>query len=215
MWLLVAVFMSLAARSGVAAERVAPPPHQVKGSWDFASLPAEVRDRMHRTAGEVPAFPNEEPKLLDLKNWPKYRVFEGRKCQLEVHRADVLPRGRPPRPEYTTQIWASYECKPWLWRKAESLGPSYYWTSDGQLLERAYSRTGRRGTAVRIYQIDRAGRFVGYLDRIHGTEEYFDADGSLIAGEYGRVSLWMGERVSHVEYAARRRRLFRDVRWRY
>ena len=50
---------------------------------------------------------------------------------------------------------------------------------------------------------------------IHGTEEYFDADGSLIAGEYGRVSLWMGERVSHVEYAARRRRLFRDVRWRY
>jgi hypothetical protein len=195
--------------------------------WDSASIPPEVRSRMHFNARQVPTFPEEDPRLLDLKNWPKIRKFGGRHCELKVTTAYIDGKEPPPRPGFDREVSAYYLCKPrWWWDKVEMLGPHYSWTSYGQLLERGYSRS--RGGWL-IYQVDRAGRLFGFEDWVHGIYEYFDADGTLIAGEYGGsslgkslrewerglVSLWMGERMSHAEFVARRAKLFRDVSWRY
>jgi len=105
-------------------------------------------------------------------------------------------------------------------------GPFYSWTSDGQLLERSYTRS--KADAV-IYQVDRFGRLAGFMDRKHGITEYFDADGVLIAGEYrpvnldwraegyrgGTVSVWLGQRVTHEDFVKKRSALVRDMASRY
>ncbi len=105
-------------------------------------------------------------------------------------------------------------------------GPHYTWTSAGQLLERGYIR-GRLDYVV--YQVDRAGRLVAYEDTKHGSTEYFDPDGVLIAGEYapvnldwrsegyrgGTVSVWLGERVSHDEFVRKLRKRNQETAWRY
>jgi hypothetical protein len=106
------------------------------------------------------------------------------------------------------------------------LGPSYTWTADGQLLYRGYRRSQKD---VVVYQLDRAGRLVMFEDRKHGSYEYFDADGVLIAGEYsgvgldpvldgkrpGIISVWLGDRISHNEFIRRLKGLNRDMASRY
>lgn len=166
------------------------------------------------TAREVPGFPEDDPKLMDLKYWPEKRRIGGWDCELQVKRR--------------RDTSAYYLCHPgwWPWGKPEMRGPHYTWASDGRLLERAYTRSRQD---VIVYQIDRSGRLAGFQDRKLGTTEYFDADGVLIAGEYqpvnldwrsdgyrgGTVSVWLGNRVTHEEFVKRRAVLFRDMASRY
>jgi hypothetical protein len=172
------------------------------------------------SAREVPGFLDSDPKLLQLKNWPKRRRIDGRECELHVTNACLYG------PRSVMLTMACYVCQPrWWWGKSQSLGPSYTWTPEGYVLERTSSFPGDR----LLYQLDRAGRLAGFEDWKHGTTEYFDADGVLIAGEYaqvgldksmkeyqrGLVSTWLGDRVTHEEFVKRRAKLFRDMAWRY
>ena len=212
---------------GVMGAGASPSVSDGSNPWDPASAPVHVKSRMHQTTTQIPAFPEEDPRLVDLKNWPKTRTCKGRLCQLKVITAYIDGKEPPPRPGFDRQISAYYLCKPrWWWGKVEMLGPAYTWTSYGQLLERGFRFSGHDWL---VYQVDRAGRLFGFEDWKHGTMEYFDVDGALIAGEYGgasfeksmreyergRMSFWKGERVTHPEFVRRRVKLFREVRWRY
>jgi len=199
-----------------------------RGAWTNAVVPIELRTRVHMSAREVPAFPDEDPKLMDLRNWPKKREVQGRLCELVVSKVYNDARQPPPRPELNQTTSASYTCRYrwWPWGRPQMRGPHYTWTSAGQLLERGYIR-GRLDYVV--YQVDRAGRLVAYEDTKHGSTEYFDPDGVLIAGEYapvnldwrsegyrgGTVSVWLGERVSHDEFVRKLRKRNQETAWRY
>jgi len=188
-----------------------------RGSWNKAAVPIELRGRVHTSVREVPRFPEDDPKLAQLKNWPKKRQIGDWDCELEV--TNMCAYGRSTR--LTTS--ARYLChrRWWPWGKPQVRGPVYIWSSDGQLLERA--------TAGLVYETDRAGRLVMFEDRKHGSYEYFDADGVLIAGEYAPVgldklldgerrevvSVWLGDRVSHDEFIRRLRERNRDMESRY
>ena len=170
------------------------------------------------TAREVPGFPEDDPKLRNAKNWPQKRRIDGWDCKLKI--SETVIDGR----HWTN---AYYQCRRpwWPWGKPEMLGPFYSWTSGGQIEVRAYTRSR---TDAQTYQVDRAGRLVGFLDRKNGVSEYFDADGVLIGGEYepvhldwraqgyrgGTVSVWLGERISHDEFLRRRKDLLNSV-WGY
>ena len=170
------------------------------------------------TARDVPGFPENDPKLRNVKNWPKKRRIEGWDCKLKV--SEWIIDGR----HWTD---AAYQCRPrwWPWGTPEMLGPFYSWASDGQVEVRGYARSR---TDALTYQMDRAGRLVGFLDRKNGVAESFDPDGVLIGGEYapvhldwrsqgyrgGTVSVWQGERISHDEFLRRRRDLL-NAAWRY
>ncbi|HZI89701.1 MAG TPA: hypothetical protein VFD83_04540 [Candidatus Polarisedimenticolia bacterium] len=191
-------------------------------------MPVELRDRVHMSARQVPGFPDEDPKLAQLKNWPRRRPIEGMSCELRVENSVYDTPTPAPRTGLTVARSAYYLCRRpwWPWGKPQRRGPHYTWTSGGQLLERAYTRSRND---VLIYQTDRSGRLVGFEDQKHGVTEYFDENGVLIAGEYapialdwraegyrgGTVSVWLGQRVTHVEFVRRRAKLFRDVAWRY
>jgi len=167
------------------------------------------------TARDVPGFPENDPKLMNVKNWPAKRRIEGWDCELKTSRMYV-DTVRPLPPGFNPTSSAYYDCRRWWWPwgKPQMRGPLYSWTSDGRLLERAYNRS--KSDAV-IYQVDRSGRLTVFMDRKQGTTEYFDADGVLIAGEYrpvnldwksegyrgGTVSVWLGDRVSHEEFMRR------------
>jgi hypothetical protein len=218
------LFVVLALASSVGATTVP----DSRGAWTKALVPMELRSRVHASAREVPAFPDEDPRLMSLKNWPKKREIEGWDCELRVGSWTVDTPQPPSRPGLSKQTGASYICRRrwWPWGKSELRGPSYVWTSDGQLLERGYSRSRRDYV---VYKVDRTGRLVGYDDKRNGTEEYFDADGVLIGGEYvpvnldwrsegyrgGTVRVWLGERVSQEEFVRRLGKFCRDVGSRY
>jgi hypothetical protein len=177
---------------------------------------------VHASAREVPGFPNDDPKLMQLKNWPKKREIDGWNCELKVSNACITGA----RSIMVTSAY--YLCHPrwWPWGKAQMRGPHYTWTSAGHLMERAYGTSRKDGV---VYQMDPAGRLAGFQDRKQGVVEYFDADGALIAGEYapvnldwraegyrgGTVSVWLGERVSHDEFIRRLRGMNRKLAWRY
>ena len=186
-----------------------------RGSWTRAAVPVELRGRVHMTAREVPAFPEDDPKLVNVKNWSAKRRIGDWDCELKMG-SSIIDFDRPPkRASYSRTTSAFYVChhRWWPWGKSQLWGPHYTWASDGQLLERGYSY-GRNWV---VYQVDRAGRLVMYEDRKLGTKEYFDADGVLVGGEYrpvnldwraqgykgGTVSVWLGQRVSHDEFFRR------------
>jgi hypothetical protein len=180
------------------------------------------------TARDVPGFPEDDPKLAQVKNWPQKREINGWDCELKVGSAILDFNWPPKRASFSRTTSASYVChrRWWPWGKPEMRGPHYTWASDGQLLERAYTRSRKD---VLVYQIDRSGRLAGFEDWKIGTTEYFDADGVLIAGEYapvnldwrsegyhgGTVSVWLGNRVTHEEFVRGRVVLFRDMASRY
>jgi hypothetical protein len=180
------------------------------------------------TTRDVPGFPENDPKLMNVKNWPKKRRIEGWDCELKVVSAIVDFNRQPKRASFSRTTSAFYVCHHrWLpWRKQEMRGPHFTWASDGQLLERAYTHSRKD---MLVYHVDRSGRLAGFEDRKHGVTEYFDADGVLIAGEYkpvnldwksegyrgGTVSVWLGDRITHNEFLRRRVRLFRDMASRY
>ena len=211
----------------VAASAFATTVPDSRGAWTKAAVPIELRGRVHMSAREVPRFPEDDPKLMHLKGWPAKRRIEGWDCKLDV-RSSYFDGRRPLQVGIKPTSSAHYLCRPrwWPWGKPQARGPWYVWTLDGQLLERAYTRARRD---MVIYQVDRAGRLVGFEDWKHQTTEYFDVDGALIAGEYGTggrdetwaeyrqhlFSVWQGERVTHEEFMRRLSGLLRDMASRY
>jgi hypothetical protein len=192
-----------------------------RGAWTKARVPIELRTRVHTSVSEVPTFPEDDPKLALLKNWPKRRTIEGWSCELQV--TEACNTGSPS----TMVTSAYYLCRPrwWPWGRPQMRGPHFTWTS-GHLLERGFTTSANHRV---VYQVDRAGRLAGFHDKTFGTIEYFDVDGVLIAGEYmpvnldwrsegyrgGTVSVWLGERVSHDEFIRRLRKHNQETAWRY
>ncbi len=199
--------------------------------WTMTDLPKEVRARASLTASQVPPFPHDDPRLMNPRNWPATMNIAGVTCSLTIEAFeydasrivrsldDVKPKER---------IGLSYSAVSGSGpgaRRGPSRGPSYWWTPDGNLVERAWTY----GSVLRgdhcIYQYYSSGDLFAYEDGRHAEvlwlwssherfEEIFARNGTLIACQFASSSwsgperihsYWLGRGIDLDGYSARMR----------
>jgi hypothetical protein len=162
-------------------------------------LPAEVRERVHRTAASLPLFPNNNPELLDPTKWRPAVEDSVTRCRLDLGawgRASVIPirSVRELKPGQT--LLARYRCARRGWTVPRYVGPRYVWNGRGQLEERAYRESDGTRYRERIYQYRPNGLIWAYRDRERNEDEsgpwasfdeYFDPDGTLAGFQIARL----------------------------
>lgn len=155
------------------------------------TIPAGAHAYLHPAASRIPAFPFENPALVDPSSWTAGGKDGKRVCALELRSYDrgvpvSLPslrerkEGRP--------LSMRYLCAERTWRGPRYAGPFYVWNGSGHLVERSYRTTD--GTRFRedLYQYRGNGLVWAYRRRERnedGTgpllivDEYFGPDGRL------------------------------------
>ncbi len=220
-----------------AAAELGQPPQQTPATacseWNLAALPPQVRKMIHLHARDVPAFPNQDLRLLDARNWPATMRIGAETCSLQVQywvhdagaRASSVAEV-PPSAEYCL----FYRTPPEKGRKL-ALGPFYCWipTQSGPwLVEKTWKTRDGGKSALDTYQYYASGDLLSYggthsSDRtlffVHtvrgqSVDENFDRDGCLVAGGYwvdGKLVGYyvLGHPVGYKEFQERKLQLIR------
>ena len=222
-----AVLLLLAAQSTVGAERPAHNTPDVtvsdsvlenpRAHWRISRLPPEVRRRIHLTASRVPAFPHEDPRLMDPRKWPKTMVIGGEKLPLTIWYTDS---------DYWQSARSMDEVKTgsvYTLRYGRGRGPVYSWVGNGALAERSWRRGGNlppehhlylyypSGELLRFeYQSNVYGRQTDPTRPAHSIEEVFARNGALIGfghvtrrggkGKESFIGYWLGEAIDHRKF---------------
>ena len=167
----------------------------------WSTLPDSLRNFVILNRRSVPAYPEDADSLLQVRNWPKTRTFDGQVYSLEfsamqsdqvmLHLTDLgqVPAGWG----YGARYVRHSENDPSI-----SRGPAYYWRNDGTLSERSYTST----SYSRIWEYCSPSVLHHYFfvpednKRQHpGFHEYFGPTGDLIGLNAGRKHYWLGHEV--------------------
>jgi hypothetical protein len=179
----------------------------------WSGLPADVKEVVILISLGVPSYPEDADSMLQVRRWPKTRIFDGKTYTLEFSgsHSDVVKLGATDLAEIPAgwNYGASYvrhieNGKP-PWRR----GPSYYWRSDSTLEERSYvdssgTRTWAYDSTGALYHFD-FGRYDRKLHRSIGADEYFSRTGELIALIAGGKKYWRGQETNADEMFRRLR----------
>lgn len=187
--------------------------------WRLSDLSSTIRDRVHLTAGQVPPFPHEDPKLMDSRKWPGVTVIGGERCSLRVQAGEYdaiwfvrsLDEVKPG--AGYSLFYTSMPNDFWKSRR----GPTYCWRGNGTLLERYWKGGDSTRAVSREYMYYPSGELFRFISRSDGYdlrtesrssfeafEESFARSGTLIGFGYGSgggktkgvsVGYWMGEDV--------------------
>jgi hypothetical protein len=183
-------------------------PRAVDTIW--AGLSPELRLRVHMHVSELPPFPEDPGPLRDIRDWPKTRIFDGDRYEVSYSQTDydvVTQIGSPEDIRPGTDYSASYRPSSNGMRARRgpfSRGPSYVWSSAGQILHQGY-RVKDGSLVVRDY--DPAGR-VGQYSYMRSAPkqpwlscqkprpeigiECFDSTGKLIGFRADDEYYWLG-----------------------
>jgi len=181
-----------------------------RGPVDWSAAPAEYRRLLYMNRNEAPAFPDDADSLLNVRNWPATKFFDGEPHDLKFASGqhDVvdglvccLSSIRPGWNYSTHYVRRSAD----LGSKKNPLptleitgGPSYRWRSDSTLAAREYVTPEKWET----WYYDSSGVLIHYefmlrqsLRRLgESVSVWFSREGTLIAFAVDRDAYWMGRR---------------------
>jgi len=196
-----------------------------KAPWRRDSLPASVRDRVHLTATEVPAYPMEDPRLKKPNGWPDSMTIGGVPCVRRIHAwedddAIALESLKEAEPDNRLMLFYDHAASDWNSSNA-GWGPRYLWNEHGKLIQRIWYEPDSVRLVTHDYTYYRSGSLLGYSWRrerrnqrlssrrpYEFLSEFFDDHGQLIAVGYERmdgrsrdsVYAWMGAVVPYDQF---------------
>ena len=209
-WIFAAVgIVALALALGVAPRLSSAEHHPKKGKTGHLIVETNpeafgpIRDRIHLTTAEVPAFPMDDRLLASPSTWPATMTIGGHEVVRKIFAWDgalgaelTTLKGR----QSGTRLVLSY-------RKADSddeddvtVGPRYSWNAHGQLSERIYYEPNRKRLVTHDYTYYKSGKLLGYSWRTEPRHqglapkayeffsEFFDEDGRLLALGYEKMN---------------------------
>ena len=190
-------------------------------TWDLRDLHPSIRNRVHLTSRKTPAFPFEDPKLVDPHQWPQVMLIKGQPCSL------LISTGESDAMWFVSSLdkvkaGAAYSLYYSATRNRPHLrhGPFYCWTGQGSLVERAWRGGDNLRTEVYDYLYYPSGELHRFEYITEGPEgmqgafelldERFARDGTLIGWKYRSGSIdtvdatyWLGQPVSDHEFQDR------------
>jgi hypothetical protein len=177
-----------------------------------------IRERIHSTAAEVPAFPMDDRLLASPSTWPATMTIGGEKVVRKIFAWDGAVGA-----ELTTLKQRQSNMRLVLSYAKEhsdddddvTWGPRYSWNARGQLSERIYYEPAGKRLVTHDYTYSRDGTLLGYSWRSEARDpehrardseflsEFYDADGQLVAvayekkheGETESLYTWNGETI--------------------
>lgn len=193
-----------------------------------------IRDRLHSTASKVPAFPHNDPRLMEPEHWPEHMTIAGQKLVRHIHAWDgpigsTLHSLRERKSKM--RVVLSY-VRPGTIVNA-GIGPRYAWDPQMHLSERIWYEPDTSRLVTHDYTYYKDGRLLGYSWRSgprkpDGTaeledeylSEFFDRSGKLIAVGYekkigeGTIAayLWNDQPVSFDDFRMKSHVLFAESR---
>jgi hypothetical protein len=224
------VALGLAPRLALAREH-----HSSKAKRGIAETNPEafgpIRDRIHFTAADVPAFPMDDHRFANPSNWPETMVLNGTKVVLKIYAwqgyiGQQLTSLRQRRPGM--RLVLSYSKVDPDDEDDYTWGPRYSWNDHGQITERIYYEPAGKRLVTHDYTYSRDGTLLGYSWRSDARDpehqsrdseylsEFYDADGQLVAVAYEKkqggdtVSLysWNGAIVPFDEFRMKSHQLY-------
>ena len=177
-----------------------------KVRWRRADLDPQLRSRIHLSADEVPRFPEDDPKLMDPRNWPASKKIEGALCSLTVYVMDGTGSTwtRSIADSVTGVVFYLYYTDAdteFRSHETRRLGPFYDWLR-GRLKQRSWTTGRGNHSRVRSYWPYPSGElftFIEYEKKYNAQgheismkwiEEVFARDGTLIGCCVGPVNSW-------------------------
>jgi len=175
--------------------------------WDRASLPPALRERVHFAAGDVPAFPMDDRRLLRPKGWPETMTIGGVACALRIHAwddDDAVAVASLKDVEEDNRVMLFYDTATSRWNAASAgWGPRYLWNEHGKLIQRIWYEPDSSRLLTHDYTYYKDGQLLGYSRRserrrqasapLSGNpyeflSEFFAKDGRLIAVAYEKMN---------------------------
>jgi hypothetical protein len=185
-----------------------------KVRWRRADLAVRLKHGTHLNAAEVPGFPNDDPKLMDPRNWPASMTIEGGLCSLTAYAYDGHQSSWSRSVEdsdatvfslYYTDAGADFHS-----HYVRKRGPYYDWLK-GRLRSRSWHKGRGSRSRVRSYWPYPSGELFTFMEfekkydaqenevSMEWIEEVFARDGTLIGCCSGPVDrsgvcsgYWMG-----------------------
>ena len=182
----------------------------------WSHLPEETRKQLHLHANQVPPYPEDDRGLMNVRLWPKTRVFDGKKYVQELSAwqwgSDVGAR----RVRSLSEIDSGWIYGAHYVRYSQSdkygsrRGPYYEWYPDSALYNRTFYTTS---SSWYSWYFDRQGNLRAYDVSVKGSgcnpgwsgTELFATNGSLVGCEFPRLKkyYWMGVEVESDAYIRR------------
>jgi hypothetical protein len=193
-----------------------------------------IRERIHATAAEVPAFPMDDHLLASPSTWPATMTIGGVKVVRKIFAWD----GAIGAELATLKQRQSGTRLVLFYAKANSddgddvtWGPRYSWNARGQLSERIYYEPAGKRLVTHDYTYSRDGALLGYSWRSDARDpehrskdseylsEFYDADGQLVAvayekrreGETESLYSWNGETIPFDQFRMKSHVLYTNV----
>jgi len=185
---------------------------------DWSRVRQDIRKRLHTNVNQVPPYPEDDRSLVNVRSWPKARVFDGKEYVLEYGAwhwgggSDVASRRVRSLSEIDSGwIYGAHYVR---YSKSEKYGsrrgPYFEWYPDSALYNRTFYMTS---SSWRSWYYDRQGNLRTYDVLVRGSgcnsgwasTELFATDGSLVGCEFPRLKkyYWLGAEVESTEYIRR------------
>jgi len=191
-----------------------PPKDTQPGDW--SRVRQDIRERLHTSVNQIPPYPEDDRRLMNVRSWPKARVFDGKEYVLEYEAwrwgSDVAGSVVLSLSEIDSG-WvygAHYVRYSQSERYGSRRGPYFEWYPDSAVYNRAFYMTS---SSWRSWYYDRRGNLRAYDVAVKGSgcnpgwsgTELFATDGSLVGCEFPRLKkyYWRGVEVESDEYIRR------------
>ncbi len=151
---------------------------------DWSRVPQEIREQLHLSIKQIPPYPENDRRLMNVRSWPKARVFDGKEYVLEYEawqwQSDVGPSLVRSLSEVDSgwMYGAHYVRYSQSQRHGSRRGPYYVWYPDSTLYQRAFFTTpsswhswyyDRQGN-LRVYEVSVKGS--GCAPGMSSTESF-------------------------------------------
>jgi hypothetical protein len=173
-------------------------------SWNRADFPTHLRQRIHFTAAQVPAFPSQDKRLDKPQTWPVQMTIGGVACVRRIHAWDdddaiALQTLEDMEPNTRLMLFYDHEGSDWNFSKA-GWGPRYSWDEKGRLMEKLWYEPDSARLVTHDYTYYKSGKLLGFSRRNEARNqglapkayeffsEFFDEDGRLLALGYEKMN---------------------------
>jgi len=173
-------------------------------TWNRADFPNHLRHRVHFTAAQVPAFPQQDKRLDKPEGWPAAMTIGGVRCARRIHAWDdddaiALASLEDMEPDTRLMLFYDHESSDWNFAKA-GWGPRYSWDEHGKLMEKLWFEPDSSRLVTHDYTYYKSGKLLGYSWRNEPRHqglapktyeffsEFFDKDGRLLALGYEKMN---------------------------
>ena len=188
---------------------------------DWSRVPQNIRKRLHLSINQIPPYPVDDRRLMNVRSWPKVRVLDGKEYYLEYEAWQGHSDIAVSRVRSLSEIPSGWKYGTYYVRYSKdgmrraTRGPRFMWYPDSTVYEKSFHTP----SSDQIWNYDLRGNLRVYVETVHGSgcqpgnsrTESFETDGSLVGFELHRPRkyYWRGRELEWSEYDPLRNKLWK------